>query len=125
MRKEAGMRSTGEAGVPFCKGRETTKKGMALLTLTASSMVSCIALAAGPSLGETVQKRSEFVRVSLDQRETISGETLMVAAYLIIFVLFALYALSLYLRARAVERAALTLRRHIDTRLSADTIESQ
>ena len=62
----------------------------------------------------------EFVRVSLAERESVSGKVLMISAYAFIFALLALYALSLVKRQRKVERAALELKRRIEDPPAAD-----
>ena len=116
---DSALRLGWNVGTPFCRAVGLLKNGLMLLTVVFLLMCSWGTQAAESPSGEAVQK-TEFVRVPLDRRATISGETLMVTAYSVTFVLFVLYVLSLYIRFRAIEKSALALRRRIDIRTTAE-----
>lgn len=55
----------------------------------------------------------EYVSISLHDRETVDGKTLMVAAYTTIFVLLIFYIASIFFRERKVVRMAEQLKKQI------------
>lgn len=90
--------------------------GIGLFLFVTSRAVPVIAAAAGDPQGDA----DEYVSVSLDHADTVSGKTLMIAAYFIIFWLLLLYVWSLYRRQGQVEKAAAEL----EARLEQEPSES-
>ena len=68
---------------------------------------------AAPPTGKRVSADEGFVPVSLENRENISGKTLVVIAYSVIFGLLILYIFSIVRREKHVENAVKHLKKRL------------
>ena len=71
-------------------------------------------------MADSPTNHQEYVSVSLNERETINGKTLMITAYSAIFVLLFLYVASIFFREKKVLKKTSHLKKQLENKWLAE-----